>query len=124
MQQNQRDNQSFNDRIPLSAADVAESAPVTQQIRDSLARLTPAQRLQASAVRSALLAGGMLSADLVVSAGWTQAPPHIGVAFGGYERLNVRTAVCAWGTVTVKAVIVDSGGITREGACLPTAGGH
>jgi hypothetical protein len=50
--------------------------------------------------------------------------PHYGVAFGGYERLTVRDAACAWGTVTVKAVEVDSGGITREGACLPTAGGH
>jgi hypothetical protein len=24
----------------------------------------------------------------------------------------------------VKAIEVDSGGITREGACLPSAGGH
>jgi hypothetical protein len=57
--------------------------------------------------------------DLVVSSGWTQAPPHNGVAFGGYERFSGRTAVCAWGTVTVKAIEVDSGGITRECACLP-----
>ena len=71
-----------------------------------------------------MLAGGLLSADLVVSSGWTQAPPHYGVAFGGYERLSDNAAACAWGTVTVKAVEVDSGGITREGACLPTAGGH
>jgi hypothetical protein len=119
-----QDNQSFNDRIPLTAAGAAAAGPITQRIRNLLERLTPAQRLQASAVRSALLAGGMLGTDLVVSAGYTQAPPHIGVAFGGYERLSIPTAVCAWGTVTVKAVEVDTGGITREGACLPSAGGH
>ena len=126
VQQNQQANQSFNDRVPLSAAGAAEAGPITQRIRDSLERLTPAQRLQVSAVRSALLAGGLLSTDLVVSSGWTQAPPHYGVAFGGYERLSVsvHTAVCAWGTVTVKAIEVDSGGITREGACLPGPGGH
>jgi hypothetical protein len=124
VQQNQQANQSFNARLPLSAAVAAEAGPVTQRIRDSLERLTPARRLEVPAVRSALLAGGLESTDLVVSSGWTQAPPHYGVAFGGYERLSARTAVCAWGTVTVKAVDVDSGGITREGACLPTAGGH
>jgi hypothetical protein len=122
--QNQQANQSFNERVPLSAAAAADAAPITQRIKDSLERLTPAQRLQVFAVRSALLAGGLLGTDLVVSRGWTQAPPHDGVAFGGYERLSGRVAVCAWGTVTVKAVVVDSGGITREGACLPGAGGH
>jgi len=124
VQQNQQANQSFNDRVPLSAAGAAEAGPATQRIKDSLERLTPTQRLQVSAVRSALLAGGVLSTDLVVSSGWTQAPPHIGVAFGGYVLLNVHPAVCAWGTVTVKSIEVDSGGITREGACLPSAGGH
>lgn len=124
VQQNQQANQSFNDRLPLSAAVAAKAGPVTQRIRDALGRLTAAQRLQVSAVRSALLEGGLLSTDLVISSGWTQAPPHNGVAFGGYERLSVRAAVCAWGTVTVKAIEVDSGGITREGACLPSAGGH
>lgn len=124
VQQNQQANQSFNDRVPLSAAEVAAAGPVTQRIRDLLERLTPAQRLQVSAVRSALLAGGMLGTDLVLSSGYTQAPPHVGVAFGGYERLSARMAVCAWGTVTVKSVDVETGGITREGACLPTAGGH
>jgi hypothetical protein len=124
VEQNQQANQSFNDRVPLSAAGAAEAGPITQRIRDSLERLTAAQRLQVSAVRSALLAGGLLSTDLLVSYGWTQAPPHNGVAFGGYELLSVHPAVCAWGTVTVEAIEVDSGGITREGACLPGAGGH
>lgn len=124
VQQEQQANESFNARVPLSAAGAAAAGPITQRIRDSLERLTPAQRLQVPAVRSALLAGGLLSTDLVVSSGWTQAPPHYGVAFGGYELLSVHPAVCAWGTVTVKAVDVDFGGITREGACLPGAGGH
>ena len=124
VQQNQQANQSFNDRVPLSAAGAPEAGPVTLRIRDSLERLTPAQRLQVSAVRSALLAGGLLSTDLAVSSGWTQAPPHNGVAFGGYEQLSVHPAVCAWGTVTAKAIEVDSGGITRDGVCLPSAGGH
>jgi hypothetical protein len=120
VQQYQQANQSFNARIPLPGPVAAKAEPVTQRIRESLERLTPAQRLQASAVRSALLAGGLLSTDLVVLAG----SPHNGVAFGGYEIVSTRTAVCAWGTVSVKAVEVDSGGITREGGCLPSAGGH
>jgi hypothetical protein len=118
--QNQQANESFNDRIPLPAAVAAKAAPVTQRIRESLERLTPAQRLRVSAVRSSLLAGGLLSTDLVVLDG----PPYNSVAFGGYELLSTRPPVCAWGTVSAKAVEVDSGGITREGGCLPTAGGH
>ena len=51
-------------------------------------------------------------------------PPYNSVTFGGYEILNTSPPVCAWGTVTAKGVEVDSGGITREGACLPSAGGH
>jgi hypothetical protein len=66
----------------------------------------------------------MLSADLIVSSGYVQPRPGYGVSFGGYERLRDNAAACAWGTVTVKAIDVESGGITREGACLPTAGGH
>jgi hypothetical protein len=93
---------------------------VTLRIRESLERLTKAQRLNGSAVRSALLAGGLLSTDLVVLA----VPPYNSVTFGGYEILNTSPPVCAWGTVTAKGVEVDSGGITREGACLPSAGGH
>jgi hypothetical protein len=118
--QEQQANQSFNSRIPLSASVAAQAAPVTQRIRESLERLTPAQRLQSSTVRSALLAGGLLSTDLVILFG----PPYNSVAFGGYELLSTRPAVCAWGTVSVKTVEVDSGGITREGGCLPSAGGH
>ena len=110
----------FNSRIPLPEPVAAKAAPLTHQIRESLERLTSVQRLQVSAVRSALLAGGLLSTDLVVFDG----PPYNSVAFGGYELLSTRPAVCAWGTVSVKAVEVDFGGITREGACLPSAGGH
>lgn len=66
----------------------------------------------------------MLGTDLVISSRCTQAPPHNCVSFGGYEQLSVHDAACAWGTVTVRAIEVDFGGITREGACLPTAGGH
>jgi hypothetical protein len=120
VQQYQQANQSFNDRVPLPGPVAAEAAPLTQRIRESLERLTPARRLQVSAVRSALLAGGLLSTDLVVFTG----PPYKLVAFGGYELLSTRPAVCAWGTVSVKAIELDSGGITREGACLPSAGGH
>jgi hypothetical protein len=120
VQEYQRANQLFNDRIPLPGPVAAEAAPLTQRIRESLDQLTPAQRLQASTVRSALLTGGLLSTDLVVLDG----PPHDSVAFGGYELLSTRPPVCAWGTVSVKAVEVDSGGITREGGCLPTVGGH
>jgi hypothetical protein len=64
----------------------------------------------------------MQSADLVVLAGPS------GAAFGGYVLVNTRPPVCAWGTLSVRAIakpiVVDSGGITREGGCLPSAGGH
>jgi len=53
VQQEQQANQTFNSRIPLSAQGVAEAAPVTMRIRESLERLTPAQRVNASAVQSA-----------------------------------------------------------------------
>jgi hypothetical protein len=118
--QNQQDNQSFNDRQPLTATGIAEAAPVTRRIRQSLERLSPAERLQVSAVRSALLTSGIYRVDLVVFGGAASA----GVAFGGYIVLNTRPPACAWGLVSVKAVDVESGGITREGACLPSAGGH
>jgi hypothetical protein len=119
-EQNQQANQTFNSRIPLSAAVAAEAAPLTRRIQESLEKLTSVQRTDGSDVRSALLAGGMQSTDLVVLGG----PSTANVAFGGYEQLDTRQAVCAWGTVSVKAVEVDSAGITREGGCLPTAGGH
>ena len=120
VQQEQQANQTFNSRIPLSAQVAAEAAPVTQRIREKLDRLTPAQRLNAAAVQSALLAGGLLKTDLVVLSG----PPYNSVTFGGYELVNTSPPVCAWGTVEAKSIEVDSGGITREGACLPGAGGH
>lgn len=121
VEQNQQANQLFNSRIPLPGPVAAMAAPVTRRIRESLERLTPGQRLQIPAVRSALLAGGLLGTDLVVFGG----PPNSSsVAFGGYELLSTRPAVCAWGMVSGKAVEVDSGGITREGACLESAGGH
>ena len=119
-EQNQQANQTFNSRIPLPGSVAAEAAPLTARIRQSLERLTPAQRLQVSAVRSALLAGGMVSTDLVVFKGAAASA----VAFGGYELLSTRPPVCDWGMVSVKAVELDSGGITREGGCLPSAGGH
>jgi hypothetical protein len=115
-----RDNQSFNDRVPLPASLAAKAAPITARIKEALERLTPVQRTKVSAVRSALLAGGMLSTELVVFGG----PPSTSVAFGGYEPFNTRPAICAWGSVSVKKIEVDSGGNTREGGCLPTVGGH
>jgi hypothetical protein len=119
-EQNQQANQTFNSRIPLPGPVAAEAAPVTARIRESLEKLTPVQRLQVSAVRSALLAGGVLSTDLWVFKG----AAADSVAFGGYELGSTRPAVCAWGSVSVKAVELDTGGITREGGCLPSAGGH
>ena len=93
---------------------------MTARIRESLERLTSVQRLQVSAVQSALLAGGLLSTDLWVFKG----AAADSVAFSGYERLSTRTAVCAWGSVSVKTVDLETGGITREGGCVPSAGGH
>ena len=119
-EQNQQANQTFNSRIPLPASVAAQAALVTRRIRESLERLAPAQRLRVSAVRSALLAGGLHPAELVVFGG----APTSSVAFGGYELLSTSPPVCAWGSVSVKSIEVDSGGITREGGCLESAGGH
>jgi hypothetical protein len=119
-EQNQQANQAFNSRIPLPASVVAQAAPVTRRVRESLERLTPAQRLRVAAVRSALLAGGLHPDELVVFGG----APTSSIAFGGYELLSTSPPVCAWGSVSVKSVEADSGGITREGGCLESAGGH
>jgi hypothetical protein len=78
-EQNQQANQTFNSRIPLPGPVAAEAATLTGRIRQSLDRLTPAQRLQVSAVRSALLKGGMLSTDLWVFHGAASS----GAGFGG-----------------------------------------
>ena len=43
-EQNQQANQTFNSRVPLSAADAAEAAPVIRRIQESLGKLTVAQR--------------------------------------------------------------------------------
>jgi hypothetical protein len=83
-------------------------------------KLSPAQRLQVSAVRSALLAGGVLSTDLRGFKGAAASS----VALGGYELGSTRPPVCAWGSVSVKTIDLETGGITREGGCLPSAGGH
>ncbi len=119
-EQNQQANQTFNSRIPLPGPVAAEAAPLTARVRESLEKLTPVQRLQVSAVRSALLAGGVLSTDLWVFGGASSN----GVGFGGYELVSTNPPVCAWGTVSVKAIDLETGGITREGGCLPSAGGH
>ena len=119
-EQNQQANQTFNSRIPLPGSVAAEAAPVTGRIRQSLERLSPAQRLRVSAVQSALLADGMVSTDLWVFKGAAASS----VAFSGYERVSGRTPVCAWGSVSVKTIDLETGGITREGGCVPSAGGH
>jgi hypothetical protein len=67
-----------------------------------------------------VLAGGLLSTDLWVFKG----AAADGVAFSGYERVSTRTPVCAWGSVSVKTIDLETGGITREGGCVPSAGGH
>jgi hypothetical protein len=119
-EQNQQANQTFNSRIPLPGPVAAEAATLTGRIREALEKLSPAQRMQVSAVRSALLKGGMLSTDLWVFHG----AASDGAGFGGYALLSTRPPVCVWGTVSAKTIQLDSGGITREGGCLPSAGGH
>jgi hypothetical protein len=117
-EQNQQANQTFNSRIPLSASVAAQAAPVTRRIQESLERLTPSQRLRVSAVRSALLAGGLHPDELVVFGG----PPTSSVAFGGYELLSTSPPVCAWGSVSVKSIEVDSG-VSRAKAAVSRAQG-
>jgi hypothetical protein len=119
-EQNQQANQTFNSRIPLPAPVAAEAALVTARIRASLEKLTARQRVQVSAVQSALLAGGMLRTDLWVFGG----AASDGAGFGGFVVITTHSDACAWGTVTVKAIELSFGGITREGGCLPSAGGH
>ncbi len=111
VQQYQQSNEMFNERKSLPASVAAEAAPVTTRIRQALQRLDPSQRLQVTAVRSALLAAGMWNSGLVVNLGRDT------VLFGGYEPLNTRPAVCAYGDVTPKTVVLNIGGNTLEGAC-------
>ena len=111
VQQYQQSNQMFNERKTLPDSLAAKAAPVTARIRRALQQLGPSQRLQVTAVRSALLAAGMWSSGLVVN------PGRDSVLFGGYEPFNTRTAVCAYGDVTPKTVVLNIGGNTLEGAC-------
>jgi hypothetical protein len=111
VQQYQQSNQMFNERKTLPDSLAAKAAPVTARIRRALQQLGPSQRLQVTAVRSALLAAGMWSSGLVVN------PGRDSVLFGGYEPFNTRPAVCAYGDVTPKTVVLNIGGNTLEGAC-------
>jgi hypothetical protein len=46
------------------------------------------------------------------------------VAFGGYEPFTTNPPVCVRGELTAKSVALTVGGITREGAGLPSPGGQ
>ena len=118
--QYQQSNQDFNTRLVVPAWRADQARPITRRVRTALQRIPPRQRLRAAAVEKTLLAAGLLRAGLDVVAG----PPWTSVTFGGYEPFTTGPPVCVWGSLTAAAVTLTSGGITREGACLPTAGGH
>jgi len=117
VQQYQQSNEMYNVRKPLPSSLAAEAQPETQRVRRALERLTPAQRQNPSAVIAALRGVGMLSSGLVA-----YGPYEHGVTFGGYEPLNAKQAVCAFGHVTPTAVVVNIGGNTWEGACYTSGG--
>ena len=96
-EQNQQANQTFNSRIPLPGPVAAEAATGDRTdpgIAGEAHR--PAQRLQVSAVQSALLAGGMLSTDLWVFKG--AAADSVG--FGGYELAHAPPPASARGALS------------------------
>jgi hypothetical protein len=85
-----------------------------------ITRLSPCERDKRCAHRRTMAdRAAIRRCELVVFGG----APTSSVAFGGYELLSTSPPICAWGSVSVKSVEVDSGGITREGGCLESAGG-
>jgi len=117
VEQYQQSNEMYNVRVPMPSRLAAEAQPQTQRIRHALETLTRAQRQNPSAVLAALRGAGMLSSGLVAYGPWDHQ-----VTFGGYEPLNTKPAVCAFGTVTPTAVVVHIGGNTWEGACYTSGG--
>jgi len=117
VEQDQQSNEMYNVRVPMPSWLAAEAQPETQRIRHALERLTPAQRQNPAAVLAALRGAGMPSSGLVAEGPWEHQ-----VTFGGYEPLNTKPAVCAFGKVTPTAVVVHVGGNTWEGACYTSGG--
>ena len=117
VEQNQRSNEMYNVRAPMPAWLAAKAQPQTQRIRLALERLTRAQRQSPSAVLAALRGAGMLTSGLVA-----YGPYDHEVTFGGYEPVNTKPAVCAFGDVAPSAVVVKIGGNTWEGACYTSGG--
>jgi hypothetical protein len=118
VQQYQQSNQTFNGRRILPDSLAARAKPVTARIQRSLEALTPLQRQQPDTVQSTLIAAGVLSEELVIY------PSPDGVTFYGYEPFNTSPAVCAYGTVTTRSIVVNMAGNTNDGTCAPTSGGH
>ena len=118
----QQSNETYLQRVPVPAAQVAAAQPLRRRVQRGLQPLAAVQclqptlnrrqRLQPRAVRAALVAAG-LPATVYLVAG----DP---ITFGASPWRDQR--LCIYGSVAPHYVAVDVAGVTKDGGCLPAQG--
>ena len=108
----QQSNETYLQRVPVPAAQVAAAQPLRRRVQRGLQALNRRQRLQPRAVRAALVAAG-LPATVYLVAG----DP---ITFGASPWRDQR--LCIYGSVAPHYVAVDVAGVTKDGGCLPAQG--
>ena len=108
----QQSNETYLQRVPVPAAQVAAAAPLRRRVQRGLQALNRRQRLQPRAVKSALIAAGLPATVYLV----TGDP----ITFGASPWRNQR--LCIYGTVAPHYIAVDVAGVTEDGGCLPAQG--
>jgi hypothetical protein len=115
----QQSNESYLQRQPVPAAQVAAAGPLRRRVQRGLRALTPRQRLRPGAVKHALVAAGLPATVYLLTGndGTTVVNP---VTFEAYPWKNEK--LCIYGSVAPGQVAVHVAGITEDGSCLPAQG--
>ena len=108
----QQSNETYLQRVPVPAAQVAAAQPLRRRVQRGLQALNRRQRLQPRAVKAALVAAGLPATVYLV----TGDP----ITFGASPWRNQR--LCIYGSVAPHYVAVDVAGVTKDGGCLPAQG--
>ena len=108
----QQSNETYLQRVPVPAAQVAAAQPLRRRVQRGLQALNRRQRLQPRAVRAALVAAGLPATVNLL----TGDP----ITFEASPWQNQR--LCIYGSVAPHYVAVDVAGITKDGGCLPAQG--
>lgn len=108
----QQSNESYLQRQPVPAAQVAAAEPLRRRVQRGLKALNRRQRLQPGAVKDALIAAGLPATVQLL----TGDP----ITFEASPWQNKE--LCIYGSVAPHSVAVDVAGITKDGSCLPAQG--